>query len=74
MIGAGAFIGSNSALVAPVTIGAGAIVGAGSVVTEDVAADALVIARAPQVEKPNWASRFRLWKRNAAAARKAGGH
>jgi bifunctional UDP-N-acetylglucosamine pyrophosphorylase/glucosamine-1-phosphate N-acetyltransferase len=73
VIGAGAFIGSNSALVAPVTIGEGAIVGAGSVVTEDVAADSLVIARAPQVEKPRWASRFRLWKRNAAASRKAGG-
>ena len=41
MIGDGAFIGSNSALVAPVTIGAGAIVGAGSVVTKDVDADSL---------------------------------
>ena len=41
MIGEGAFIGSNSALVAPVSIGAGAIVGAGSVVTRDVEADAL---------------------------------
>ena len=45
-IGAGAFIGSNSALVAPVTIGAGAIVGAGSVMTKDVEADALAVARA----------------------------
>jgi bifunctional UDP-N-acetylglucosamine pyrophosphorylase/glucosamine-1-phosphate N-acetyltransferase len=71
-IGAGAFIGSNSALVAPVTVGEGAIVAAGSVVTMDVAADALAIARAPQVEKPNWASRFRLWKRDTKAARKSG--
>src|SRR6185437_8937045 len=43
-IGAGAFIGSNTALVAPVAIGDGAIVGAGSVVTKDVAADALALA------------------------------
>jgi bifunctional UDP-N-acetylglucosamine pyrophosphorylase/glucosamine-1-phosphate N-acetyltransferase len=58
-IGAGAFIGSNSALVAPVTIGAGAIVAAGSTVTTDVAADALVLVRPPQVEKAGWATRFR---------------
>lgn len=58
-IGAGAFIGSNSALVAPVTIGEGAIVAAGSVVTADVHADALVIARGSQEVKPNWAKRFR---------------
>ncbi len=58
-IGAGAFIGSNSALVAPVTIGAGAIVGAGSTVTKDVAADALVLVRPEQVEKAGWAARFR---------------
>ena len=45
VIGAGAFIGSNSALVAPVTIGEGAFVAAGSVITRDVAADALAIAR-----------------------------
>ena len=47
-IGAGAFIGSNSALVAPVSIGDGAIVGAGSVVTKNVAADELAIARGEQ--------------------------
>lgn len=58
-IGAGAFIGVNSALVAPVTIGAGAFIGTGSVVTEDVAPDALVIARARQIEKPGWAKAFR---------------
>jgi bifunctional UDP-N-acetylglucosamine pyrophosphorylase/glucosamine-1-phosphate N-acetyltransferase len=59
IIGEGAFIGSNSALVAPVTIGAGAIVGAGSVVTRDVAADALALARGEQKERPGWAARFR---------------
>ena len=58
-IGAGAFIGSNSSLVAPVTIGDGAIVGAGSVVTKDVAADALAVARGAQSEKQGWAARFR---------------
>lgn len=58
-IGAGAFIGSNSSLVAPVTIGDGAIVGAGSVVTKDVSADALAVARGNQAEKQGWAARFR---------------
>lgn len=66
-IGAGAFIGSNSALVAPVNIGDGAIVGAGSVVTRDVGADALALVRPPQEEKPGWAARFRA----KMAARKA---
>ena len=59
VIGEGAFIGSNSALVAPVTIGAGAIVGAGSTVTEDVEADALRLVRPAQESKPGWAKRFR---------------
>lgn len=58
-IGAGAFIGSNSALVAPISVGAGAIVGAGSVVVEPVAADALYLERAKPVQKPGWAARFR---------------
>jgi bifunctional UDP-N-acetylglucosamine pyrophosphorylase / glucosamine-1-phosphate N-acetyltransferase len=59
VIGDGAFIGSNSALVAPVTIGAGAIVGAGAVVTADVSADALALVRPAQTEKVGWAARFR---------------
>jgi bifunctional UDP-N-acetylglucosamine pyrophosphorylase/glucosamine-1-phosphate N-acetyltransferase len=59
VIGEGAFIGSNSALVAPVNIGAGAIVGAGSVVTRDVEPDALALARGSQEVKPGWAARFR---------------
>jgi len=62
-IGTGAFIGSNSALVAPVSIGDGAIVGAGSVVTRDVKADALVVARGQQEDRPGWAERFRARKR-----------
>ena len=48
-IGAGAFIGSNSALVAPVKIGDGAYIGSGSVISRDVPADALAVTRAPQV-------------------------
>ncbi|MBY0520077.1 MAG: bifunctional UDP-N-acetylglucosamine diphosphorylase/glucosamine-1-phosphate N-acetyltransferase GlmU, partial [Sphingomonas sp.] len=59
VIGDGAFIGSNSALVAPVSIGAGAIVGAGSVVVADVAPDALALARGKQEARGGWAARFR---------------
>jgi bifunctional UDP-N-acetylglucosamine pyrophosphorylase/glucosamine-1-phosphate N-acetyltransferase len=71
-IGAGAFIGSNSALVAPVTIGAGAFVGSGSVVTEDVEADALALGRARQVNKPGRAAQLRTeLKARKAAARPA---
>jgi len=58
-IGTGAFIGSNSALVAPVSVGDGAIVAAGSVLTRDVEADALALVRPDQVSKPGWAKRFR---------------
>jgi bifunctional UDP-N-acetylglucosamine pyrophosphorylase / glucosamine-1-phosphate N-acetyltransferase len=58
VIGERAFIGSNSALVAPVKIGADAIVGAGSAVTRDVAAGELRIVRAEQLVKPGWADRF----------------
>ncbi len=58
-IGAGTFIGSNSALVAPVTIGDGAYIASGSVITHDVAPGALAIARGRQVEKPGWVARFR---------------
>lgn len=59
IIGKGAFIGSNSALVAPVTIEDGAIVGAGSTITQNVPKDSLALARAPQQKKPGWAARFR---------------
>ncbi len=67
VIGENAFIGSNSALVAPVTVGAGAYVGSGSVVTKDVSADALAVARGRQMEKAGWARAFRA----AMAERKA---
>ena len=58
VIGEGAFIGSNSSLIAPVTIGAGAIVGAGSAVSKDVGAGDLCLVRAEQQAKVGWASRF----------------
>jgi bifunctional UDP-N-acetylglucosamine pyrophosphorylase/glucosamine-1-phosphate N-acetyltransferase len=56
----GAFIGSNSSLVAPVKIGAGAYVGAGSVITKDVAAGALALERSSQEERPGWGEKFRM--------------
>ncbi|HZT87913.1 MAG TPA: bifunctional UDP-N-acetylglucosamine diphosphorylase/glucosamine-1-phosphate N-acetyltransferase GlmU [Stellaceae bacterium] len=64
MIGDNAFIGSNTALVAPVTVGAGAIVAAGSVVTRDVPPDALTLGRGEQVDKPGRAEQIRARLRN----------
>jgi len=66
IIGEGAFIGSNTALVAPVTIGDGAIVAAGSVITRDVPSEALSIARGQQIDKPGRATevRARLRRKN----------
>ena len=58
-IGANAFIGSNTALVAPVRVGDGATVAAGSVITRDVAAEGLALARGEQVEKPGRAKEIR---------------
>jgi len=70
-IGERAFIGSNSALVAPVTIGADAIVAAGSTVTRDVGAGDLRMVRAEQSVKPGWADRFHdAMKRKKDAAKK----
>ncbi|MBU0739266.1 MAG: bifunctional UDP-N-acetylglucosamine diphosphorylase/glucosamine-1-phosphate N-acetyltransferase GlmU [Alphaproteobacteria bacterium] len=71
-IGAGAFIGSNSSLVAPVKIGDGALIASGSVITEDVPADALAFGRARQEMKPGRAAVIR--ERNLAikAAKKSG--
>ena len=67
-IGEGAFIGSNSSLVAPVKIGAEAYVGSGSVITKDVSAGALALERSAQAERPGWASKFRaLMARRKAA-------
>jgi bifunctional UDP-N-acetylglucosamine pyrophosphorylase/glucosamine-1-phosphate N-acetyltransferase len=68
VIGEGAFIGSNSSLVAPVTIGRGAFVGSGSVVTDDVPPDSLAVARGRQAVKEGWARDFRD---RAAATKKA---
>ena len=59
VIGAGAFIGSNTALVAPVTVGDGAVVGAGSVITRDVEPDSLALERSEQKGVAGWARRFR---------------
>ena len=61
-IGKGAFIGSNSALVAPLKIGDGAYIGSGSVITHDVPADALALGRGRQVIKEGWATRLRRMK------------
>lgn len=58
-IGDGAFIGSNSSLVAPVKIGTGAYVGSGSVITKNVSDGALALERATQEERPGWAEKFR---------------
>ena len=63
-IGAGAFIGSNSALVAPVVIGDGAVVAAGSVITQDVTADAIAVARGEQSEREGAAARRREKKKS----------
>ena len=64
-IGANAFIGSNTALVAPVAVGDGAITGAGSVITRDVPAGALAVTRAPQKALDGWAARFRDSKKKS---------
>jgi bifunctional UDP-N-acetylglucosamine pyrophosphorylase/glucosamine-1-phosphate N-acetyltransferase len=58
-IGAGAFIGSNSSLVAPVKIGDGAVIGSGSVITKDVPADALAVTRPAQKTVDGWAGKVR---------------
>lgn len=68
-VGEGAFVGSNSSLVAPVTIGAGAMVGSGSVVTRDVARGDLALGRAEQTTKPGWAARFMDTMRAKKAAK-----
>jgi bifunctional UDP-N-acetylglucosamine pyrophosphorylase/glucosamine-1-phosphate N-acetyltransferase len=62
LIGREAFVGSNSALIAPVTVGNGAFVAAGSAIGQDVPDNALAITRAPQINKDGWASEFRRKK------------
>ena len=69
-IGAGAFIGSDTQLVAPVSIGEGAFVAAGSTITQDVDEHALVLSRSPQVQKSNWAQGYHETKRATKEALK----
>ena len=69
-VGEGAFVGSNSSLVAPVTIGAGAMVGSGSVITKDVAPGDLALGRGQQTAKAGWAARFMDAMRAKKAAKK----
>jgi bifunctional UDP-N-acetylglucosamine pyrophosphorylase/glucosamine-1-phosphate N-acetyltransferase len=59
VIGEGAFVGTNSSLVAPVTIGENAYIGSGSVITDDVPAEALALGRGRQAVKEGWAADFR---------------
>jgi bifunctional UDP-N-acetylglucosamine pyrophosphorylase / glucosamine-1-phosphate N-acetyltransferase len=61
-IGAGAFIGTNSSLVAPVKIGSGAYIGSGSVITKDVPDNAMAVERSPQTNRENGATRYRELK------------
>ena len=63
-IGKGAFIGSNTSLVAPVKVGEGAYIASGSVITRNVAEDALAVARSRQEERPGWAAKFRALIKN----------
>lgn len=69
IIGEDAFIGSDTALVAPVRVGARAFTGSGSVITKDVPDDALAVARGKQREIEGWATRFRERKLSERAAR-----
>ena len=70
-VGAGAFVGSNTSLVAPVIVGDGALIASGSVITEDVPADALAFGRARQTNKPGAAAAFRETARAKKEAAKA---
>jgi bifunctional UDP-N-acetylglucosamine pyrophosphorylase/glucosamine-1-phosphate N-acetyltransferase len=69
VIGDGVFIGSDTQLIAPVTVGAGSVIAAGTTVTENVPADSLVISRVSQVTRPGWAAK----RRALQAAGTAGG-
>jgi bifunctional UDP-N-acetylglucosamine pyrophosphorylase/glucosamine-1-phosphate N-acetyltransferase len=64
----GVFVGSDTTLVAPVTVGKGAYIGAGSCITDEVPADALALGRSRQVNKPNWAAEKRAKLKNAKKA------
>src|SRR6202790_1787754 len=71
-IGTGAFIGTNSSLVAPVKIGTGAYIGSGSVITKDVPADALAVERSPQVNREGGAKRYREMKTRSKTPKSEG--
>jgi bifunctional UDP-N-acetylglucosamine pyrophosphorylase / glucosamine-1-phosphate N-acetyltransferase len=68
-IGDGAFIGSNSSLVAPITVADGVYVGAGSVITKAMSRDSLAVTRAEQKEIPGWANKFRTRKKAERATK-----
>ena len=68
MIGEGAFVGTNSSLVAPVKIGNGAYIGSGSVITKDVPDDAMAVERSPQNNREGGAKRYREMKMRAKEA------
>jgi bifunctional UDP-N-acetylglucosamine pyrophosphorylase/glucosamine-1-phosphate N-acetyltransferase len=70
-IGAGAFIGTNSSLVAPVKIGNGAYIGSGSVITKDVPDDALAVERSPQTNREGGAKRYREMKTRGKTPKKS---
>ena len=69
MIGEAAFVGTNTSLVAPVTIGNGAYIGSGSVITKDVPDDAMALERSPQTVREGGAARYRAAKLKAKAAK-----
>ncbi|NQY38756.1 MAG: bifunctional UDP-N-acetylglucosamine diphosphorylase/glucosamine-1-phosphate N-acetyltransferase GlmU [Henriciella sp.] len=71
-VGTNAFVGSNSSLVAPVTIGDGAFVGSGSVITKDVEPNGLAVARGRQMQKAGWATSFRDKMAAVKATKKKG--
>jgi bifunctional UDP-N-acetylglucosamine pyrophosphorylase / glucosamine-1-phosphate N-acetyltransferase len=73
-IGRGVFIGTDTALVAPVRVGDGAYVAAGSVITDNVPADALAVARGRQVNKPGWARERRRELRKSKSAKRRPHH
>jgi bifunctional UDP-N-acetylglucosamine pyrophosphorylase/glucosamine-1-phosphate N-acetyltransferase len=69
-IGQGVFVGSNTALVAPVKIGDGAFIGSGSVITKDVPADALVVTRGPLDQRDGWAAKVRARRARSSGNKK----
>ena len=69
-IGKGVFVGSNSALVAPVKIGDGAFIGSGSVISKDVPADALVVTRGPLDQRDGWAGKVRARRSRSSGNKK----